>query len=121
MPNTPDASARAMRTLCDEIKAAIARGDLPPDSVSDLKRAIDETRTRVWASMEAAKSGDPTWVQTFWLQRAAEICRGMVQRLERGEFDPRSPRAGELRAAAERLASSLVPSNTSPNVPGQPL
>jgi hypothetical protein len=87
----------------------VASGALPPDSVRDLKRAIDETRTRVWASMEAAESGDPTWVQEFWLQRAAEICRGMVERLEQGELNPRSARAGELRAAAERLASSLTP------------
>jgi HAMP domain-containing protein len=112
MSNTPDASARALRTLCDEIKAAIARGDVPLDAVTDLKKAIDETRTRIWASMEAAKIGDPSWVQEFWLQRAAEVCRGMVQRLERGELDPRSPRAGDLRTAAEHLAQSLASEHT---------
>jgi len=107
MSTTPDASVRAMHRLCDEIRAAIARGELPADAVTDLKRAIDETRLRIWASMEAAKGGDPTWVQGFWLQRAAEVCQSMVQRLERGELDGRSPRAGELRAAAARLAGSL--------------
>jgi hypothetical protein len=65
-------------------------------------------RSHVWASMEAARIGDPSWGQEFWLQRAAEVCRGMVQRLERGERDPRSPRAGDLRTAAERLAQSLA-------------
>jgi len=107
MSSKPDASARAMHRLCDEIKSAIARGELPTDAVADLKRAIDETRMRVWASMEAAKSGDPAWVQEFWLKRAAEVCLGMIERLERGELDPRSPRAAELRAAAELLVSSL--------------
>lgn len=109
MSATPDANVRAMRKLCDEIEVSIARGGLPSDAVANLKRAIDETRMRVWASMEAAKSGDPTWVQEFWLQRAAEVCLSIVQHLERGELDPRSPRAGELRAAAERLARSLTP------------
>lgn len=109
MADTPDDSVRAMTKLCDEIKVAIARGDLPREAVSDLKRAIDEIRMRVWASMEATKSGDPSWVQEFWVQRAAEVCQSMVQHLERGELDPRSPRAAELRAAAERLASSLLP------------
>ena len=107
MPDTSDASAQAMHALCDEIKLAIARGDLPADAVTDLKRAIDETRMRVWTSMEAAKSGDPTWVQEFWLHRAAEVCRSIVQRLERGELDLSSQRARELRSAVERLAGSL--------------
>ena len=106
---TPDASVQAMHGLCDEIRAAIARGDLATGTVTDLKRAIDDTRLRVWTSMEAARSGDPTWVQEFWLQRAADICLSMVQRLEQGELDPGSARAGHLRAAAERLASSLKP------------
>jgi hypothetical protein len=109
MSSKPDASVRAMHRLCDEIKAAIARGDLPNDAVADLKRAIDETRMRVWASMEAVKSGDPDWVQEFWLKRAAEVCLSMIERLERGELDPRSPRAEELRAAAELLVSTLAP------------
>lgn len=109
MPNTPDDNVRAMNGLCEQIEAAIARGELPSDTVTELKRAIDDTRTRVWTSMEAAKSGDPTWVQEFWLQRAAEVCLKMVQRLERGELDHRTPAADDLRAAAERLASSLAP------------
>lgn len=107
MSKAPDDSAREMLDLCDDIKAAVARGDLPPGALNDLKRAIDETRMRVWSSMEAASSGDPTWVQEFWLHRAAEVCRGIVQRLESGELDPVSARAGALRAAAERLARSL--------------
>jgi hypothetical protein len=100
-----------MRLLCKDIEAAIARGELPRGVVADLKGAIDDTRTRVWASMEAAKSGDPTWVQEFWLHRAAEVCLSMVKHLEQGELDARSPRAAALRAAAERLAASLASSN----------
>jgi len=107
MSTSPNTSARALRTLCDQIDAAIARGGLPASEVNDLKRAIDETRMRVWASMEAGRSGDPAWVQEFWSQRVAETCVAMVQRVERGEIDPRSPRAEEVRAAAARLVSSL--------------
>jgi hypothetical protein len=103
----PGDSVREMRLLCKNIEAAIARGELPPESVSSLKGAIDDTRTRVWASMEAARSGDPSWVTDFWLQRAAEICLTMVKQLEQGELDVRSPRGAALRSAAERLAVSL--------------
>ena len=109
MPKTPDDSVRAMNGLCQQIEAAIARGELPSETVTELKRAIDDTRSRVWTSMEAAKSGDPAWVQEFWLQRAAEVCLRMVQRLERGELDHRSSAAADLRAAAHRLVSSLGP------------
>jgi len=108
MLNSPDANVRAMRALCDEISAAIARRDLPVERVTDLKRAVDETRMRLWASMEAAKSDDPAWVQEFWLHRAAEVCQSMVEHLERGELDRGSPRAGALRAIAARLATSLA-------------
>ena len=97
-----------MRALCKDIEAAISRGDLPPGVVADLKSAIDETRTRVWASMEAAKVGDPTWVQEFWMRRAAEVCLSMVKQLEQGELDSRSAQAGALRAAVLRLATSLA-------------
>lgn len=107
MSDVPNSSARALRTLCDEIDAAIALGGLPATEVNDLKRAIDETRMRVWASMEAARSGDPAWVKEFWWRRVSEACLAMVQRVERGEVDPRSARAGEVRAAAERLVRSL--------------
>jgi hypothetical protein len=109
MSNPPDANVRAMRSLCDDISAAITRRDLPIESMADLKRAVDETRMRLWASMEAAKSDDPSWVQEFWLRRAAEVCQSMVEHLERGELDRRSPRAGALRTAAARLATSLAP------------
>jgi hypothetical protein len=98
-----------MHRLCDEITVAITRRELSADAVADLKRAIDETRMRVWSSMEAAKSGDPAWVQEFWMQRAAEVCLSMIGHLERGELDAGSPRAAALRAAAERLARSLLP------------
>lgn len=115
MPTTPDDSVRAMNGLCERIESAIACGELAADTVSELKKAIDDTRMRVWTSMEAARSGDPIWVQEFWLQRAAEVCLRMVQRLERGELDPRSPRADDLRAAAERLASSLAAGHRAPD------
>jgi len=108
MSSAPDANVRAMHSLCDEIKASIVRGDLPVESMVDLKRAVDETRMWLWATMEAAKSDDPTWVQEFWLFRTAEMCQNMVLRLERGKINRRSPRAGELRAVAARLAADLA-------------
>lgn len=107
MATFPDANARAIRLLCEDLKAALARGELPADSMADLKRVLDETRTRLWAAMEAARSGDPTWVQEFWLHRAAEVCASVIHHLERGQLDQRSPHAAELRAIAERLAASL--------------
>lgn len=109
MSSIPDASARAIRLLCEDVKAALARGELPDDSMAELKRVLDETRMRLWAAMEAARSGDPTWVQEFWLHRAAEVCLSLVRQLERGELDKKSPHAAELRAIAERLAASLAP------------
>jgi hypothetical protein len=108
MADTPNTSARAMRSLCADIESAIGRGELPHEAVADLKLAIDETRLRVWASMEAARSGDPSWVQEFWLRRAAEVCSTMLVRLAEGQLDPRSAKAEHLRAAAERLAAALA-------------
>jgi hypothetical protein len=109
-----------MRTLCQDIEAAIARGEVPAGAVMDLKAAIDETRMRVWASMEAARSGDPAWVQEFWLERAAEICSGVASRLDRGDVDPRSPRATQLRAAAADVAARLGADDPGPSPNSEP-
>ncbi len=109
MSSLPEESARAIRLLCEDVKTALGRGELPADSITDLKKVLDDTRMRLWAAMEAAKSGDPTWVQEFWLHRAAEVCLTLVRHLEQGKLDRTSPRAAELRAIAERLAASLAP------------
>lgn len=105
---TKDPRVGAMRSLCHDIETAIARGDLPAGSAGDLKAAIDETRMRVWASLEAAKTGDPSWVQEFWLHRAADVCHKLVAELQDGAIDPNSAKARELRSAAERLAAALA-------------
>jgi hypothetical protein len=64
---------------------------------------------RVWASMEAAASGEPGWVQEFWVHRAAEVCLTMARHLEAGAIDLRSPKAIELGAIAQRIAAALSP------------
>jgi hypothetical protein len=109
MSERPDANLQAMRRLCHDLTAAGERGELPAAAMAEFKKIVDEARLRLWASMEAAKSGDPTWAQEFWLQRAADMCRNASQVLDHGSLDRASPRAAELRAAAERLATSLGP------------
>lgn len=107
MDRDPEADAQAMRSVCKQIEAAIARGTIAGSAAANLKGEIDEARMRVWAALEARHVGDPDWVQGFWLQRAADVCLGMIQRLERGEVDPESAQAAELRAAATRLAAAI--------------
>lgn len=109
MSKALDANMREMRRLCDEVDAAISRGEVPADAMADFKRMIDEARLRVWASIEAATSGDPMWAQEFWLQRAADVCQTASLLLEHGGVDRQSTRAAELAAAAERLANALRP------------
>lgn len=104
---SPDANVTAMKKLCDEVNTAIARGDIHAPAMADLKRVLDEARLRLWASMEAEKSGDPAWAQEFWLQRAADMCLTASQLLEAGGLDRQSARAALLRDAASRLTASL--------------
>ncbi len=107
MSKAPDPTVVAMRRLCEDVNSAIARGDLPADTMADLKAVVDDARLRLWASMESAKSGDPVWAQEFWLERAADMCRSASQLLERGELERHSPRAGQLHAAVDHLATLL--------------
>ena len=109
MSKTPDPSVVAMRRLCEDVNAAISRGDLPADTMADFKAVVDDARLRLWASMESAQSGDPAWAQEFWLQRAADMCKAASQLLERGELERHSPRAGQLHAAVDHLATLLRP------------
>jgi len=108
MTDRPQAPAETMRALCDNVTAALHRGELPPATLGGLKTAIDETRMRLWVAMEASKSGDPAWVTDFWLRRAAEVCLSLLQQVERGELDRRLPQAAELRDLAQRLATTLA-------------
>lgn len=117
MTSQPEADVVAMKTLCGQIEKAIAKGEVAASSAANLKGAIDETRMRVWAALEAQHAGDPDWVQDFWLRRAAEVCVGIVERLERGEVDPASPKAEELKAAAHRLAAAIGSRPPGPNPP----
>lgn len=106
MAKTP-ITAVAMKRLCDDVNDAIAQGEVPAEAMAEFKRVIDEARLRLWASMEAAKTGEPLWTQEFWLQRAADMCLAASHQLENGELDRQSERAAELRLAAQRLAASL--------------
>ena len=115
MSQASDANLKDMRRLCADVNASIARGDLPAEEMADFKKIVDEARLRLWASMEAANSGDPLWAQEFWLQRAAEMCQTASHLLEHGGVDRQSPRAAELGAAAARLAHSIRP--TPPTTP----
>ncbi len=106
-PDSQPSSAQRLLAILRGIEDELARGDLEPEQLNNVKSAIDDVRSRLWAAMSAASDGDPASVQEFWLRRAAEVCQKMAGDLEEGVVDPRRRHGSDLRAASTRLQSVL--------------
>ncbi len=72
--SSPHVQVAALRAHVRDLDYSLSEGRIPPAGLEDLKTAVDELRTRVWAVMTAASSPDaPGVMQRFRLRRAMEM------------------------------------------------
>lgn len=106
---SPADSVVTLQTELRYIDAKLTAGSLTPDSLADLKSAVDDVRLRLWGAILADHPTDyNTFRQRFRIQRAAEICRGVAADLQEGALPWTHAELQALAAAAAILTASIT-------------
>lgn len=98
-------SVATLRTELRYIDAKLNDGSLSPESLAELKSAVDDVRLRLWGALLANTPEDyAAFRQGFRVIRATEICRGLVTDLEDGTLPWTHPELATLAEVAAQLA-----------------
>ena len=85
-----------------------AAGNLSPDSLEELKGAVDDVRLRLWSVLMAENSQDYRgFIERYRLRRAAESLRALVADVDIGVLRLGHHEAAELAAAVQELGKRL--------------
>ena len=100
----------AVKELAGQLDAV---GQLPHESVADLKSAVDDVRLRLWGVLMAANTQDyREFSEAFRLRRAAEILKGILADVEAGRLGLVHKEAAELGIVARELGRRITASHT---------
>lgn len=91
------------------IDAKLTEGTLTPDSLIELKSAVDDVRLRLWGALVAEHPSDyNTFRQAFRIQRAVEICGGVQADLQDGTLPWTHAELQTLGGVAASLAACIA-------------
>ena len=80
----------------------------PVGELSEVKRALDDLRLRVWALLKAPHDQNPaSFEQRFRIRRATELCVRITADLRTGLLDPSHPEFADLWIAAMDLSQAI--------------
>lgn len=100
----------AVKELSDQLGAV---GQLPHESVADLKSAVDDVRLRLWGVLMAANTRDyQEFSESFRLRRAAEILQGILADAGAGRLGLVHKEAAELGVVARELGRRITASHS---------
>lgn len=86
---TPQVQIEALRAYVRDLDHSLTEGRIPAQGLDDLKTAVDELRSRVWAIMTAAASPDgPQVLERFRLRRATENVQRLTRETREGRLSP---------------------------------
>jgi hypothetical protein len=98
-----------LRNQLSAVDAQLARGTSSvPAGLEDLKEAVDNMRTNVWAVLSASRSKEyPEFIARFRLRRAIDIMKQIAQDIESG---PRGalPEFAELQIQMLRVQDMMA-------------
>jgi len=96
----------AVRELSEQLDAV---GQLPHESLADLKSAVDDVRLRLWGVLMAANARDyQEFSESFRLRRAAEILQGIQSDADAGRLGLVRKEAAELGIVARELGRRIT-------------
>lgn len=78
------------------------------ESLEEMKHGLDNARLALWARLQGVDSDDaPTYVRSFRVKRAVELCSRLTTDLRLGLLDPRHGEYTALLTAVLDLASAI--------------
>jgi hypothetical protein len=98
----------ALRAMLTSIDGHLQRAGSAPEGLEDLKGAIDNLRTSVWAILSAGRSSNyKVSVERFRLRRATDVFRGLIKQIDAGEVIAMHPEHPELQLLAQQLVERI--------------
>jgi hypothetical protein len=90
------------------LETRASRGTMPVDELSEVKRALDDLRLRVWALLKAPHDRDPaTFEERFRVRRATELCVRLTADLRAGLLNPAHAEFADLWIATMDLSQAI--------------
>jgi hypothetical protein len=98
-----------LRSQLTAVDAQLARGTSSvPAGLEDLKEAVDNMRTNVWAVLSASRSKEyPEFIARFRLRRAIDIMKQVAQDIDSGPRRGALPEFAELQIQMQRVLESM--------------
>ena len=98
-----------LRSQLTAVDAQLARGTGVPAGLEDLKEAVDNMRTNVWAVLSASRSKEyPEFIARFRLRRAIDILKQVAEEIDSGTRRGALPEFAELQIQMQRVQASMA-------------
>ena len=97
-----------LRNMLNVFDAQLAQTATPPGGLEDLKRAVDNLRTSVWAVLSAAGSANfQASLERFKLRRLIDFTRGILAEMDGGGMTTLHPEHAELQIISQQLVERI--------------
>jgi hypothetical protein len=98
-----------LRNQLTAVDAQLARGSSAPAGLEDLKEAVDNMRTNVWAVLSASRSKDyPEFIARFRLRRAIDILKQVTEEIDQSGRRGALPEFAELQIQMQRAQEAMA-------------
>ena len=98
-----------LRRQLTAVDAQLARASGAPAGLEDLKEAVDNMRTNVWAVLSASRSKDyAEFIARFRLRRAIDILKQVVAQIEAEGGSGTLPEFAELQIQWRRVEETMA-------------
>lgn len=93
-----------LRKQLSTVDAQLAKGSTAGEGLEDLKGAVDNLRTSVWAVLSASRSSNyPGFISRFRLRRSIDILRTIVADLDHDAERVLHPEHSEMQILMQQI------------------
>lgn len=97
-----------LRGQLTTIDAQLLRSASAPEGLEDLKRAVDNLRTSVWAVLSASRTNNyPSFIARFRLRRGIDTLKGILVECETEGGGVVHPEHSELQIMMDQLGERI--------------